>query len=173
MANYDKAIAFTLKYEGGYVNDPADRGGETYRGITRINHPTWSGWAEVDRIKPRHGQIIPSLEDDVKKFYQQKYWGRIGEICNDALAAFIFDWRVNSGNIAIKKLQALVGADADGIIGSETISKANNYNGNLTALLIKERRKFVANIVKNNPSQNKFLNGWLNRIAAFETTFLV
>lgn len=172
MANYDKAIAFTLKYEGGYVNDPDDRGGETYRGITRKNYPNWIGWATIDKMKPKHGDIIPALEDDVSLFYKEKYWGAIEHICNDGVAAFIFDWKVNSGFHAIEALQKAVGATVDGVLGSNTILKTNNYNGSLLPELIAARRKFVSDIVRRSPTQKKFLNGWLNRISAFEASFL-
>lgn len=172
MSNYNKAIAFTLKYEGGYVNDPEDRGGETYRGITRKNHPNWPGWAKIDEIKPVHGVIIPELEDEVNDFYRDKYWGLIENICNGGVAAFVFDWKVNSGFHAIEALQKIIGAKVDGVLGNNTILKTNNYNGSLLSELIAARRKFVADIVRRSPIQKKFLNGWLNRIAAFEASFL-
>ena len=33
--SFNRAISFTLKWEGGYVNHPADKGGATNRGITQ------------------------------------------------------------------------------------------------------------------------------------------
>lgn len=173
MSDFNKAIAFTLKWEGGYVNDPVDNGGITYAGITRKNHPEWSGWAALDHLEPRTGTIYESLTPLVHQFYRAKYWGRIEEICNDAVAAFTFDFKVNSGNRAIKALQRIVGADDDGILGADTINKTNNYNGNLIAALLQSRRQFYYDIVHNNPSQKKFLNGWLNRIDNFKATFHV
>lgn len=173
MSDFNKAIAFTLKWEGGYVWDADDRGGETYQGITRVNHPNWEGWAAIDRLEPRTGTIYESLTPLVHQFYRTKYWGRIEEICNDAVAAFVFDYKVNSGNRAIKALQRIVGADDDGILGADTINKTNNYNGNLIAALLQSRRQFYYDIVHNNPSQKRFLNGWLNRIDNFKATFHV
>jgi hypothetical protein len=41
----------TKKFEGGYVNDPMDRGLETVRGIYRVSFPNWPGWAIVDLAK--------------------------------------------------------------------------------------------------------------------------
>jgi lysozyme family protein len=171
MADFNKAIAFTLKWEGGYVNDPVDVAGATYRGLTRRDNPKWSGWAAIGQLQPRTGTIYQSLEDSVKEQYRTKYWGRIEEICNDTVAAFVFDYKVNSGSKAIKTLQRIVGTDDDGILGSDTINKTNNYNGNLIAALLQSRRQFYYDIVHNNPSQKKFLNGWLNRIDNFKATF--
>ena len=37
--SYDKAFKEVAAIEGGYVNDPQDTGGETYKGISRVNHP--------------------------------------------------------------------------------------------------------------------------------------
>ena len=33
--SFEKAVSFTLRMEGGYVNHPADRGGETNFGVTK------------------------------------------------------------------------------------------------------------------------------------------
>ncbi|MDR1034997.1 MAG: hypothetical protein LBT40_00015 [Deltaproteobacteria bacterium] len=45
--------------EGGWANNPADSGGETFRGIARNFHKSWPGWA-IDRRGPKvrryHGQ---------------------------------------------------------------------------------------------------------------------
>ena len=34
MANVEHYLPFLLKWEGGYSDDPADRGGSTYMGVT-------------------------------------------------------------------------------------------------------------------------------------------
>lgn len=171
MSNYDKAIAFTLKWEGGYVNDPQDKGGETYRGISRKNNPNWKGWAVVDSLKPKTGDILPELEEHVKAYYKEKYWGRIGEITNPGLAAFLFDWNVNSGYHSVAALQRIIDSKDDGVLGNNTITKANAFKGEIVKELIAARRKFVSDIVRRQPTQNKYLKGWLNRIANFEASF--
>ncbi|GIW22249.1 MAG: hypothetical protein KatS3mg068_1256 [Candidatus Sericytochromatia bacterium] len=40
MASFDIAISKTLKWEGGYVNDPKYPGGETKFGISKAFYPT-------------------------------------------------------------------------------------------------------------------------------------
>ena len=39
MAYFERAIDKTLAWEGGYVNDPKDPGGETKYGISKRAHP--------------------------------------------------------------------------------------------------------------------------------------
>ena len=53
----------------------------------------------------------------------------------------------------------------DGKIGIKTISEANSNNPK-TVLdhFIEERKKYYNSIVTKNPSQKKFLKGWLNRV---------
>ncbi len=51
MADFKTAIEATLKAEGGYVNDPDDPGGETYKGIARNRNSKWSGWTHIDLLK--------------------------------------------------------------------------------------------------------------------------
>lgn len=174
MADYEKAIRFTLKWEGGYVNDGSDRGKETYRGISRYFNPDWDGWDILDNIpNKRYNQQFPQLEDEVKAFYKEHYWHEINadKICNDKIAAFIFDWYVNSGNNAIKKVQKITKQKQDGVLGNVTLYAINNYNGGLYEPLKMERISYYKSIVKNNPSQAKFLKGWLNRVESFDKDF--
>lgn len=168
MANYLSAIKKTLQFEGGYANVPGDGGGETYRGISRVYHPDWRGWAVVDRKKRKQGEIIAMLEQDVIDFYRAQYWDkiRLDEVCNDDVAGFVFDWYINSGTSGIKMIQRAVGVADDGIIGNKTIAAINNYNGGIAGLK-KQREAFYRAIVANNPSQKKFLTGWLNRNNSF------
>jgi len=37
MADFNSFLPILLKFEGGYVNDPADPGGETNKGVTMEN----------------------------------------------------------------------------------------------------------------------------------------
>ncbi len=39
MNKIDKALAFTLKWEGGYVDNPLDMGGITNYGISQRHYP--------------------------------------------------------------------------------------------------------------------------------------
>lgn len=167
--SYEKALAHTLKYEGGWVNDPDDGGLETYMGISRKYNPNWSGWPILDKLNPRHGQIYPELSKSVAEYYRKQYWDKIqaGNIKDVKVAGFFFDYFVNSGSHAVKAIQRLVGVADDGIVGTKTIQAINEYKGDLFTELKAQRIQFVNDIVENNPSQGRFLQGWKNRILSF------
>lgn len=71
--------------EGGYVDDPNDHGGETFRGIARVFHPAWRGWKIIDHLKEQ-AEHFPddslnqsaALDEAVKEFYYEHFWCRLG-----------------------------------------------------------------------------------------------
>jgi lysozyme family protein len=57
MADLTTAYESTMKAEGGYVNNPQDPGGETYKGIARKFNSKWDGWIAIDMAQT--GQEFP------------------------------------------------------------------------------------------------------------------
>jgi len=97
MAVFEKAWEISKQNEGGYVNDPHDAGGETYRGIARKFEPSWPGWPVIDRVKkvtpiPRY-YTSPDLDKLAQPVYKKKYWDSIGAdfIKSQAVANQLFD----------------------------------------------------------------------------------
>lgn len=168
MANIDKLIPHILKWEGGdkFTNDPLDRGGATKYGITLntlisnnydINH---DGKVNVDDVK------ILQL-DDFKHILKVNYWDRwqADKINNQSLANLLVDWLWGSGVNGIKIPQRLLGVPADGVVGAKTINALNGANQrDIYNKVWQARKEFYEKIVKNNPSQSKWLKGWLNRL---------
>ena len=70
MADFRKALEHVLSNEGGYVNDPDDPGGETYKGIARKMNPQWKGWPLINK----RDFTNPLLADLVASFYRDNYW---------------------------------------------------------------------------------------------------
>lgn len=98
MASYQHAWTLTGGFEGGYVNNPHDAGGETYAGIARRWNPDWAGWAIIDKIPPLERNdskigSIPEMHDMVQSLYKAKYWDVHGldAAGDDEMAAAIFD----------------------------------------------------------------------------------
>ena len=167
--------------EGGYSNVAADKGGETYAGITKKNYPTWAGWQIVAMAKPKQGQIIvnPQLEALVSDFYKKNFWDLLQcDKFSKYVGMNLCDFAINSGvNTAAKSFQQVINSllptgamtlVADGKIGALTIAAANKLNQQkLNDALLEFRKKFYQNIVDNNPTQRQFLRGWLNRLTDF------
>jgi lysozyme family protein len=139
MADFLKAHKKTAFNEGGYANDPKDRGGETWKGIARNFWPNWEGWAIVDSYKKKNGfpgnlKNAPGLEDMVLKFYRKNFWNPIrgDEIEKQDVADPIYDMAVNSGvPTAIRLAQdAAFGKNKSGVTNGKmdegTLNKLNN-----------------------------------------------
>lgn len=110
---YDRAFDLLMINEGGYVNDPHDKGGETKYGISKTAYPN---------------EDIENLTlDRAKYLYKRDYWDRCKcDNLPDALSVAVFDFAVNSGvNRAIKYLQLCLGVKADGQVGNATKGAAN------------------------------------------------
>ena len=124
MAQFDAAFDATMKAEGGYVNDPQDPGGETYKGIARTRNSKWPGWTTIDLMKekrnfPKNLDGNGELQEHVKNLYERNYWDKVkgDDIQNQDIAESLFDFAVNAGPKTSAKLaQLTVGAKADGVI---------------------------------------------------------
>jgi len=185
MANFDIAFDKTMKHEGSYSNDPIDRGGETYKGISRVYHPDWIGWEMIDDKNLKNVNHI-LLNDAVKNFYKQLYWNRflgdqIPGLAQD-IADELFDSGVNMGtHTAVKFLQEGLnilnrnGSDygdiaMDGGFGETTmhimvlhIDKEKGSCENLLKVMNALQAEYYLNIMRKNPSQEKFARGWMKR----------
>ena len=135
MANFNLAFLLIKHSEGGYANDPTDRGGETYVGISRKFWPQWSGWKTIDQYKLKNGFPL-NLRDDVelsnlvKKFYKENFWDKIkGDFLNSQkIANLLLDAAVNEGiTPAVKRAQLLCGLPKKGSVDSILLNKLNNY----------------------------------------------
>lgn len=122
---WDKAIAFVLAYEGGYVNNSSDPGGETNFGISKRAYPNLD---------------IKNLTiDQAKQLYHDDYWNAIsGDELPGDLAMAVFDCAVNQGvGMAIRLLQISLGVTVDGKIGPQTVKAAfEAYDGASTTVWI-------------------------------------
>lgn len=164
MAAFLPAFEKMIDNEGGYTlhRVEGDRGGATYAGIARNFHPDWEGWPLLDAGVP-DSQLMPH----VAAFYQQHFWERIrGDfIDSQRVAETLFDLAVNAGLSAASKLaQEVADVYVDGIIGTKSLKAINNMPPEvfLHGYALKKVARY-AEIVNHNPSQAKFLLGWINR----------
>lgn len=187
MPDFNKIHVTTMKAEGGYANNPADAGGETYKGIARKMHPTWSGWKYIDGVKalmttqPAYGTgayqnwvrylnaklaELNQLQGAVVLFYRVNFWdaNRLGEITDEPIAAWLYDHVVNAGARGIMWGQLAARVKPDGKLGPVSIAAINAADP--VALL--NRMEDIAGEYRldrahDKPSQIQFLTSWLRR----------
>jgi len=159
---FNKAFEHIMAWEGGHVNDKYDRGGETKYGISKRSYP------DVD--------IKNLTREKAKNIYFIDYWGklRLGLLDNEDIAIEVFDYGVNAGTKrAARTLQravTLIGYETaiDGKIGHNTITAVNFATKNYAKALLAAFRGYeflhYKNIVLKNPTQSRFIRGWLARI---------
>jgi lysozyme family protein len=159
---FERAIARLLGDEGGYVDNPADPGGETKFGITRREYP------DVD--------IAALTRAEAVAIYYRDWWQRYSySELPGAIAAKLFDLAVNIGpDHAVRCLQRALRAcgrrvTEDGTLGRATTTAAGAANqlaliaalraeaaGYYRALAALERGRRAG-------GDREFLTGWLNR----------
>lgn len=166
MADYRKLIPFILKFEGGYVNDPADSGGPTNKGVTLNTFRSVYGRAKtVNDLKHM-------ADNEWRHIFKLLYWDKCkaDDISDQSIANMLVDFAWHSGvTTAVKKLQKIVGVTSDGICGVQTIGAINSRYAPETFNLLKAARmRYLQGIVKNKHSQARFMYGWTKRVNAIE-----
>ena len=165
MAKIEKLIPFILKWEGGFVDDPADLGGATNKGVTIGTFGDFC--KKKGRPKPTVQDLKNISDADWKEIIKTLYWDRwkADDIKSQGVANILVDWVWASGVHGIKRPQRILGVSSDGFVGSKTIAAVNAMDTKKLFKTIKEDRvKFVDEICKARPANERFRKGWLNRI---------
>lgn len=162
MANFDWSMKYLLQNEGEkYTDLPADAGGPTKFGITL---GTLRDWQQGPTIS---WDVEHLSLDEATAIYRAKYWTplMLDQVISPGAATAIFDTAVNQGlERATLLTQAAVKVTPDGKMGPATIK---GINGVFSIVFLRELIPLVQNryidIVVADPTQVKFLRGWLAR----------
>lgn len=162
----DAALQFTLQWEGGYVNHPADPGGATNKGVIQSTYDTFR------KNQGLPTQSVRAITDaEVHAIYKSMYWQAARcDALPWPLCAAHFDAAVNTGTRqAAKLLQRALGVADDGLIGKGTLAAAAAADPLEAAEAAADRRQdFYNSLVRNKPSLGVFLKGWTRRVSALK-----
>lgn len=151
-----------IRYEeGNYINDPVDRGGETYAGIPMKISPSWYGWRYITGKNFKRYQYCKEAELWVKDYYLD-IWVDEGfyRLKNQDVANYLFDTRVNiSPRQTIKLLNRH---------HNTNLSYTTEWvNSTLDTIDIQKFRKhrvdYYLALIKRRPEQVRFRKNWLMR----------
>jgi lysozyme family protein len=153
--------------------------------VDAISRSDWGeGPIDLSQYEP-----VQAIQDGVTSFYGDFGWlykpadpsrrVHVTDVSSLRVARKLYDLKVNGGTgllkAGVRKLQALVGTSADGTYGPGTAARVNSYttmdaDGRNESFvqaavvsLAHGQMLYYAGIVKRDPSQLTFINGWVNR----------
>lgn len=139
-----KAMKFTAKWEGGWVNDKADPGGKTNYGISDAGDGTIDGLIDLDRDGKGDVKVEELTREQALNIYFKFYWLAAG--CDKLplpMAVVVFDTAVNCG---VSRAEEFF----------DIQDSPKTYCG--------KRITFYNNLVARKPAMKKFYKGWINRV---------
>jgi len=153
VTNFEYAIKNLLADEGGYVNDPADPGGETKFGISKRAYP--------------NEDIKNLTEVRAREIYRRDYWNKLNgdAILSPEKASAVLSACVNFGVAnGVKLAQKAAGVPRDGEMGGQSVRRVNDMDLDtfLARFAIAMIERYTR-ICRGNPSQIKYFLGWVNR----------
>ena len=175
---YDKAFSHILEVEGGYVNDPLDRGGETNFGITK----------KVAEMHGYTGDMKLMTENIAKSIYKADYWDIIQldaiGVLSEEIALEMFDSGVNCGvrwaakwfqrsmNLLNRNGTKFENLEVDGFLGPKSLLAFNSFKDKdhkyiLKTMNLLQGMRYIS-ICERDETQEKFFRGWLGRVKLTE-----
>lgn len=195
MANFMLAAARTGRNEGGYTDNPADAGGETFCGISRVNWPDWIGWQKLDAM-PREQKYMREtlgvMRQWVDDFYKTNFWdvNCLDDVADQVTAESVYDCGVlfgvgqaaawaqrilncmNAGGVRWPDLAV------DGRLGRASVACLNVacsphdvLGTRMRFLSVMAAMRIAQHVLETEkrPKNEDFFDGWCNRAIRMET----
>lgn len=175
---YQEAFKRTLGFEGGYTDDPNDKGNWTggKKGVGELKGTKFG----ISAASYPYLDIKGLTTDQAKAIYYRDFWRPMGldDLIDIEIACELFDTGVNTGKetairIAQKSLKFLGEKDVkvDGIPGSQTIGRLNKWSRKDPRVLFKVLNGYqfarYAAIVEADPDKTRFSCSWLSRVQEY------
>ena len=161
---FETAAAFVREREGGFANDPRDRGGATMCGVTQS---TYDRYRRAWKLPTRPVRQIELRELDTiyLAYWRDAQADRVAAAGYPALALILFDFGFNSGpGTARLLLQNALGVVSDGKIGPKTLSAVAQLGEQEACRRYLDRRAvYIHRIMRDDPTQRVFYKNWMAR----------
>jgi lysozyme family protein len=191
MAGFKIAEKLTGINEGGWANNPNDRGKETYAGVSRNFWPSWPGWKKIDKYKAEYPRLsaalkkrftlaqwinasakVPSegMKELVSQFYKTNFWdlNKLDQINDQQIANSVYDFGVNSGKgRAVQFLEQIFGVKKDGIMDPQVIALVNRSDPKVILEKYNDAREAAYRSWAIG-EQAQFLRSWLSRLEQYQ-----
>lgn len=189
MAKSEILQPFILSWEGNFVNDPADAGGATNKGVTIAT------FRQVFGKDKTIADLKAMTKEQWYTIFKKYYWDRwkADQIIDQSIANMVVDWVWASGQYGITNVQKLLGVVADGVVGPKTIAAINSkdakklfrevyaarlsyYNRIIQASVTKYERRIdrkATTSEKMKYTNERFRKGWIRRLDGIQYGYLV
>lgn len=171
---FSKISSVILQHEGGYVNDPNDRGGETNMGITIA---TWRAYAPSDPgIEATTNTLRNMTKEQAEIIYYNHYWEPKGfcKLETIKIALMLYDWTITSGRAVTQVRKMLHNEYNINLVVSNTMDddmihciNAIEDQEQLLSRIAEVRKEYYRSLTITNGEPNtqvRFLTGWINRV---------
>lgn len=185
MTLIDKYVSFTKKWEGGLSRDKSDsassypcptayQGKNGWHTNVGITYATWVEFYGHDN----DAEFFNMTTENWFRIFKKGYWDSVrgDDFYSQNIAIIVTGMAWGSGTRqAVKSLQVAINhcgvhCAIDGVIGRQTLACANSIDPRkLFDAIADERERFFYAI--GTGKNAKFLNGWLNRLKDYRSTF--
>ena len=189
MAKSEVLKPFILSWEGGFVNDPADAGGATNKGVTIGTFRQVFGKDKT--VADLKAMTDAQWHTIFKRYYWDKW--KADQILDQSIANTVVDWVWASGQYGITNVQKLLGVAADGVVGPKTIAALDSkdakklfrdiyaarlsyYNRIIQASVQKYERKIGRKSTRQEQlkyTNERFRKGWIRRLDGIQYGSLI
>lgn len=173
MADFYQFLPTLLQHEGGWVDDPADPGGMTNKGVT---FGTFRLVAEsILALEPSSHQLRQLSNEHAGRIYKAEYWDALrgDDINHQLLANILFDFYVNAGShatVTLIKVMNQAGANLHSTsrITPRVLQVLHKMDLAEIYMAYKHARiSYYTNLAHEHPLLRRFLKGWLARVNSF------
>lgn len=158
---FDKAFSHTMQFEGGYVHDRNDPGGETKYGISKRQFP---------RLNIKDLSIAQAKDIYYDHYWKNYFWSDLKDY--DRVAMKLFDMGVNMGpgTATILFKRAIVGLSGTTLPGgrrsslTEALRRLKQYREDAVLdSLVEVMLDRYKRIIERNPRMGRYRRGWFRR----------